>query len=172
MLAPGASYVAPEDSSEISTLRNQAKATIIEYSWRMVFAKDEAEFDQLLKEMQETADGLGYQTVLEFDMNNAKIKTKTDRSSERIWGLIKNKQRIARVICQRFLGKVSIQPLDKQSLKKIDPAPADQSSSLRRKTMIVDKKIVCFYGDSITDSNRNYQAIPAGWSSWGTAMFI
>ena len=72
LVAPGASYVAPEDSSEISTLRNQAKATIIEYSWRMVFSKDEAEFDQLLKEMQETADGLGYQTVLEFDMNNAK----------------------------------------------------------------------------------------------------
>ena len=72
LVVPGASYVAPEDSSEISTLRNQAKATIIEYSWRMVFAKDEAEFDQLLKEMQETADGLGYQTVLEFDMNNAK----------------------------------------------------------------------------------------------------
>lgn len=72
LVAPGASYVAPEDSSEISTLRNQAKATIIEYSWRMVFAKDEAEFDQLLNEMQETADGLGYQTVLEFDMNNAK----------------------------------------------------------------------------------------------------
>ena len=36
---PGASYVAPEDSSEISTLRNQAKATIIEYSWRMVLPK-------------------------------------------------------------------------------------------------------------------------------------
>lgn len=79
LVAPGASYVAPEDSSEISTLRNQAKATIIEYSWRMVFAKDEAEFDQLLKEMQETADGLGYQTVLEFDMNNAK-----DQNEKRI----------------------------------------------------------------------------------------
>ncbi|RHK07883.1 ABC transporter substrate-binding protein [Enterococcus casseliflavus] len=79
LVAPGASYVAPEDSSEISTLRNQAKATIIEYSWRMVFAKAEAEFDQLLKEMQETADGLGYQTVLEFDMNNAK-----DQNEKRI----------------------------------------------------------------------------------------
>ena len=79
LVAPGASYVAPEDSSEISTLRNQAKATIIEYSWRMVFAKDEAEFDQLLKEMQETADGLGYQTVLDFDMNNAK-----DQNEKRI----------------------------------------------------------------------------------------
>lgn len=34
--------------------------------------------------------------------------------------------------------------------------------------MIVDKKDrLLFMGDSITDSNRNYQAIPAGWSSWG-----
>lgn len=79
LVAPGASYVAPEDGAEISTLRNQSKATIVEYSWRMVFAKDEAEFDQLLKEMQETADGLGYQTVLEFDMNNAK-----DQNEKRI----------------------------------------------------------------------------------------
>lgn len=71
-VAPGASYVAPEDSSEISTLRNQVKSTIVEYSWKMVFAKDNNEFDKLLKEMQETADGLGYQTVLEFDMTNAK----------------------------------------------------------------------------------------------------
>lgn len=26
---------------------------------------------------------------------------------------------------------------------------------------------ILFMGDSITDSNRNYEAIPAGWSSWG-----
>lgn len=71
LVAPGASYVAPEDSSEISTLRNQVKSTIVEYSWRMVFAKDEAEFDTLLAEMQEIANGLGYEQVLEVDMANA-----------------------------------------------------------------------------------------------------
>ena len=26
---------------------------------------------------------------------------------------------------------------------------------------------ILFMGDSITDCNRNYQAVPAGWSSWG-----
>ena len=36
----------------------------------MVFAKDEAEFDSLLKEMQETAIGLGYEEVFEFDKTN------------------------------------------------------------------------------------------------------
>lgn len=71
LVAPGASYVAPEDSSEISTLRNQVKSTVVEYSWRMIFAKDEAEFDSLLAEMQEIAIGLGYEQVLEVDMASA-----------------------------------------------------------------------------------------------------
>lgn len=32
---------------------------------------------------------------------------------------------------------------------------------------IKKKSRIVFMGDSITDSNRNRQAIPAGWSSWG-----
>ncbi|MFC0672601.1 ABC transporter substrate-binding protein [Brachybacterium hainanense] len=71
-VAPGASYVAPEDSSEISTIRNQVKAVIVEASWKMSFAKDQAEFDALLEDLRTTADGLGYQKVLEVDMANAK----------------------------------------------------------------------------------------------------
>lgn len=71
IVAPGSSFAAPADSSEIETIRNQVKASIVEYSWKMVFAKDQAEFDSLLKEMQDTAEGLGYATVLEFDMANA-----------------------------------------------------------------------------------------------------
>jgi multiple sugar transport system substrate-binding protein/putative aldouronate transport system substrate-binding protein len=71
-VAPGASYVAPEDSSEVDTIRNQVKAVIVENSWKMAFAADEAEFEALLEGLQSTADGLGYQTVLEVDMANAK----------------------------------------------------------------------------------------------------
>ena len=36
----------------------------------MVFAKDEAEFNTLLKEMTETAKGLGYDQVYEVDKKN------------------------------------------------------------------------------------------------------
>jgi len=72
MVAPGSSYVAPSESSEITTLRGQCKAIIIENSWKMVFASDEAEFNQLLKEMQDTVKGLGYDKVLALDMQNAK----------------------------------------------------------------------------------------------------
>ncbi|MEU4386543.1 ABC transporter substrate-binding protein [Promicromonospora sp. NPDC023805] len=72
LIAPGASYTTPTDDSEIETLRNQVKVTIVENSWKMAFAKDDAEFDALLAEMQETANGLGYEKVLEVDLANAK----------------------------------------------------------------------------------------------------
>ncbi len=72
MVAPGSSYITPEETSEITTLRGQCRATIIEYSWKMVFASNEDEFNSLLKEMQDTVKGLGYDQVLEVDMQNAK----------------------------------------------------------------------------------------------------
>lgn len=74
VVAPGSSYTAPADDSEIETIRSQVKAAIIEHSWKMVFAKSAAEFDSLLKDMQTTVDGLGYAKVLEFDMGNAKAQ--------------------------------------------------------------------------------------------------
>ncbi len=73
-VAPGASYTPPEESSDITTLRNQCKAVIVDSSWKMVFAKDQAEFDSVLKEMQETVKGLGYEEVLKLDMENAKAE--------------------------------------------------------------------------------------------------
>ncbi|RLK52659.1 ABC transporter substrate-binding protein [Microbacterium telephonicum] len=78
-VAPGASYTAPADSSEIETLRNQVKAVIVQYSWQMVFATSDSQFDSLLKEMQDTAAGLGYDKVLEVDMANAK-----DQNDQRV----------------------------------------------------------------------------------------
>lgn len=72
MVAPGSSFIAPAEDSEITTLRGQCKAIIIEYSWKMVFAADENEFSSLLKKMQDTVNGLGYEQVLAVDMKNAK----------------------------------------------------------------------------------------------------
>ncbi|MDN4477054.1 extracellular solute-binding protein [Demequina lignilytica] len=74
LVAPGASFTIPTDSSEVETLRNQIKAIVIQYSWQMVFASDEAQFESLLKELQDTANGLGYEKVLETDMANAEMQ--------------------------------------------------------------------------------------------------
>lgn len=72
MVAPGSGYAAPEVSSDIATLRNQCKQVIVADSWKMIFAKDENEFNSLLKDMQTTVKGLGYDQVLAVDMKDAK----------------------------------------------------------------------------------------------------
>ncbi len=74
IVAPGCSYIAPAEDSEITTLRGQCKAKIIENSWKMVFAADDDEFNSLLKDMQDTVIGLGYNDVLAVDLTNAKAQ--------------------------------------------------------------------------------------------------
>lgn len=70
-VAPGSSYAVPEADSNITTIRGQCKATVIDNSWKMIFAADNAEFESLFKTMQETALGLGYEDVLAVDEQNA-----------------------------------------------------------------------------------------------------
>jgi hypothetical protein len=61
----------PTDSSEIRTLRKQVESIIVQYSWKMVFASTDAEFDRLKADMQEEATGLGCDKVREADMERA-----------------------------------------------------------------------------------------------------
>lgn len=72
LVAPGASYTAPADDSQTEALRNQVKALVVQYSWQATFAESEADFDKLWSELQETAKGLGYEDVLEVDLDRAK----------------------------------------------------------------------------------------------------
>lgn len=74
IVSPGTSFINPEEGTEITALRNQCKEKIVDYSWRMCFASSEEEFNKLLKEMQETVKGLGYDDVLAYDMQVAKDK--------------------------------------------------------------------------------------------------
>ncbi|MGN1147869.1 MAG: extracellular solute-binding protein [Lachnospiraceae bacterium] len=71
MIAPGCNYTAPTESSEIFTMRSQCKSIIVEYSWKMIFAKDEEEFDSLLATMQDKVRSLGFDEVLAVDMQHA-----------------------------------------------------------------------------------------------------
>ncbi|WP_454859731.1 extracellular solute-binding protein [Promicromonospora soli] len=86
LVAPGSGYTKPADTTEIETIRNQVKAAIVEHSWKMVFAKDEAEFESLLAAMQETAQGMGVEKVLEFDMDIAKAQHEERMATAREFG--------------------------------------------------------------------------------------
>ena len=71
-VAPGSSYMSPQEDSQITTLRGSVKTEIVNASWKASFASSEAECDKILKEMRETVKGLGIDQVLEVDMKNAK----------------------------------------------------------------------------------------------------
>lgn len=72
LTAPGSSYVESEASSEITTIRNLCRDIIIDCSWRMIFAKNDTEFNGLKSKMQTEARALGYDSVYAFDLKSAK----------------------------------------------------------------------------------------------------
>lgn len=74
LVLPGTNYSTPEYSTDINTIKEQCKQTIVADSWQMIFAKDEAEFNQILKDMQDTVKGLGYDQVYEVDQKNYQDK--------------------------------------------------------------------------------------------------
>lgn len=80
LVAPGSDYSTPEEDANITTIREQLKTTIVNGSWRLIFASSD-EFDSLLSELQETAIGLGYQQVYAVDLKNAKDQTAARRAS-------------------------------------------------------------------------------------------
>ena len=81
MLEPGSSYSIPEADSNITTVRGQCKSAVVDNSWKMVFASNDSEFASILKDMQTTAKGLGYDDVLEVDKQNAKDWTAARKAS-------------------------------------------------------------------------------------------
>ena len=73
-VAPGDSYVTPEEDSQISMLRSQCGASLTDYSWRIVFADDQEKFDALYAEMQSTLEGLKFDEVFSYDKTQAEEK--------------------------------------------------------------------------------------------------
>ncbi|WP_455715825.1 extracellular solute-binding protein [Anaerosporobacter sp.] len=74
LVLAGTNYATPEYDTDISTIKEQCKQSIVAYSWQMVFAKDDAEFNSLYKEMKETVNGLGFEQVLAVDKQNCQDK--------------------------------------------------------------------------------------------------
>lgn len=69
-VVPGVPFVAENYSTDVQAIRDQCAQIIVQYSWQMAFAKDENEFNKLLKEMQDTVNGLGMDQVFAVDKKN------------------------------------------------------------------------------------------------------
>lgn len=74
LVAPGCSFVSATEPSMIQAQRNQIRATIIELSWQSILAPNQAAFDALMEQMRTTAEGLGYNEVLAWDLEQAQAQ--------------------------------------------------------------------------------------------------
>jgi multiple sugar transport system substrate-binding protein/putative aldouronate transport system substrate-binding protein len=72
IVAPGCGFIQKEMSTEVTTIRELCRKIVVDYSWQMVFAPDEATFYSLMKNMQDEAKALGYEGVYAVDLQNAK----------------------------------------------------------------------------------------------------
>ena len=67
-IVPNVNVILESDTTDIALIRSQCGQEITDASWKMVFAQDEAEFDRLWEEMKGKLEGLGWDTLVEFDM--------------------------------------------------------------------------------------------------------
>lgn len=74
IVSPGVSYKAAKETTELSTIRVQCAAAITEYSWKMVFATDDSEFNSLYSDLLNRTTALGYSQIYEYDLTNAKYE--------------------------------------------------------------------------------------------------
>ncbi|MFC5531648.1 extracellular solute-binding protein [Cohnella yongneupensis] len=58
--------------ADLEQKKGQVATVIKQYSWKMIFAKNEGEFDKLKKEMIDKAKGLGYDDVLAWNIEQNK----------------------------------------------------------------------------------------------------
>ena len=74
VISPNVSVSLPTDTADISVIRNQCNETVCDYSWRMIYASDDANFDALWDEMSKTLDGYGFQDLVKFDTDKYQIE--------------------------------------------------------------------------------------------------
>jgi putative aldouronate transport system substrate-binding protein len=60
------------EPSDLKQKRSEVGKVIKQYSWKMIFAKNENEYNSLKQEMQQKAKGLGYDDVVKWELEQTK----------------------------------------------------------------------------------------------------
>lgn len=74
LVSPNVSVSLPSDPNDIAVVRSQCGDNLCDYSWRMIFAKNQSEFDSMWDEMTEQLDGFGFQDIVKFDKEKYQIE--------------------------------------------------------------------------------------------------
>jgi hypothetical protein len=70
VVTPGTDYTAPATPSALNTISAQLTSITQPAGWQMIYAKTDAEFEQIWKEMKSKLDDFGYQDRIAFDVKN------------------------------------------------------------------------------------------------------
>ncbi len=61
------------DPTDIALIRSNCGQLVIDASWKMVFAKDQAEFDSIWNNLKEELEGFDWSTLVEFDKDKLQV---------------------------------------------------------------------------------------------------
>ena len=73
-ISPSVAVALPSDSADISVIRNSVNKAVCDASWRMIFAKNDAEFDKMWDEMTQEVKGFGFDELYKFDTEKHQIE--------------------------------------------------------------------------------------------------
>lgn len=73
-IAPASAFTATPKDGEFKTKWSQTTDCITTYSWNAIYAKDDAEFDSIVKEMIQKANEYYYEECLEWSLNEAALR--------------------------------------------------------------------------------------------------
>ncbi len=74
LVTPISTYQQNKLEGEMKTKWEAVTDVIVTYSWRAIYAKDDAEYDQIVAEMIEQANAYGYQDCLELSLEQSAIR--------------------------------------------------------------------------------------------------
>ncbi len=65
--SPSVGFAPPEDSLDIQNMRSDVNTELCSYTWQMVFAESDDDFEALWDEMVESVEGFGYDDLYAYD---------------------------------------------------------------------------------------------------------
>ena len=74
LASPNVSVALKTDTIDIGMIRVDVNKVLCEYTWKMIFTEDEAEFEALWDQMIKKMDGFGYKELYAFDCANYQVE--------------------------------------------------------------------------------------------------
>ena len=82
LVRPSVSVSLPSDDADITVIRNQVGQEVKDASWKMIFAKNDAEFDSMWDTMVENLNSFGFEQLYKFDVDKYTIELETMQAAK------------------------------------------------------------------------------------------